>query len=89
LVATGFAPFVATTADLLVATADDDEAGATAAIPELAPAIGAPAMLIALVAPNCGGVIANTAPRPPTVPPAINSARFISYPRFWHFHAHV
>jgi hypothetical protein len=26
---------------------------------------------------NCGGVIARTAPRPPTVPPAINSARFI------------
>jgi hypothetical protein len=27
---------------------------------------------------NCGGVMARTAPRPPTVPPAINSARFIS-----------
>jgi hypothetical protein len=27
---------------------------------------------------NCGGVMASTAPRPPTVPPAINSARFIS-----------
>ena len=30
--------------------------------------------------PNCGGVIANTAPRPPIVPVAINSARFISLP---------
>jgi hypothetical protein len=29
---------------------------------------------------NCGGVIAMTAPRPPKVPPAINNARFISYP---------
>ena len=27
---------------------------------------------------NCGGVIANTAPRPPTVPPAMRSVRFIS-----------
>jgi hypothetical protein len=26
----------------------------------------------------CGGVIAKTAPSPPTVPPAINNARFIS-----------
>ena len=26
---------------------------------------------------NCGGVIAKTAPRPPTVPPAINNARFM------------
>jgi hypothetical protein len=29
---------------------------------------------------NWGGVIAMTAPRPPKVPPAINNARFISYP---------
>ena len=28
--------------------------------------------------PNWGGVIESTAPNPPTVPPAINSARFIS-----------
>ena len=27
--------------------------------------------------PNCGGVIESTAPRPPTVPPAINNARFM------------
>jgi hypothetical protein len=27
---------------------------------------------------SCGGVIAMTAPKPPTVPPAINHARFIS-----------
>ena len=26
---------------------------------------------------NCGGVIAKTAPRPPTVPPAISNARFM------------
>jgi hypothetical protein len=29
--------------------------------------------------PNCGGVIDKTAPRPPTVPPAINTARFMPY----------
>ena len=29
---------------------------------------------------NCGGVIAKTAPSPPTVPVAINNARFISLP---------
>ena len=28
---------------------------------------------------SCGGVIAKTAPRPPTVPPAIKSARFIRF----------
>jgi hypothetical protein len=35
-----------------------------------------PRLLVVL--PICGGVIAKTAPNPPTVPPAINSARFIS-----------
>ena len=29
--------------------------------------------------PNCGGVTDKTAPRPPTVPPAISSARFMPY----------
>ena len=29
---------------------------------------------------NCGGVTAKTAPSPPTVPVAINNARFISLP---------
>jgi hypothetical protein len=29
---------------------------------------------------NCGGVTAKTAPSPPTVPVAINNARFISVP---------
>jgi hypothetical protein len=29
--------------------------------------------------PSCGGVIANTAPRPLIVPPAISSARFIYF----------
>ena len=27
---------------------------------------------------NCGGVIARTAPSPPTAPPTINNARFIT-----------
>jgi len=30
-----------------------------------------------LVDPNCGGVIDKTAPRPPTVPPAIKKKRFV------------
>jgi hypothetical protein len=30
------------------------------------------------VDPNCGGVIANTAPRPPTVPPAIRKKRLLN-----------
>ena len=34
------------------------------------------------VDPNCGGVIESTAPRPPTVPPAINNARFMPFPSF-------
>ena len=31
-----------------------------------------------VVDPNCGGVIASTAPKPPTVPPAINKKRLLS-----------
>jgi hypothetical protein len=46
-VATGFAPLVA---GAFVVAEDDDEADATAVVS--APAIGAPAMLIALVDPN-------------------------------------
>jgi hypothetical protein len=60
---------------------EDDEADAEEPVP-VVPIAEPPAMLIELVADNCGGVIANTAPRPPTVPPAISSARFISYPHF-------
>jgi hypothetical protein len=51
-VATGFAPFVVATAGFFVATVDDDEAGAAVAVPELSPALEAPAKLIAVVAPN-------------------------------------
>ena len=60
---------------------EDDEADAEEPVP-VVPIADPPAMLIELVVDNCGGVIANTAPRPPTVPPAISSARFISYPQF-------
>ena len=55
-VATGLALFVATAVALVVALAledveeDDDEADALAVVPD--PVTGAPAMLIALVAPN-------------------------------------
>jgi hypothetical protein len=44
------------------------------------PPIGALPIAKDSVDENCGGVIAMTAPRPPKVPPAINNARFISYP---------
>ena len=37
----------------------------------------APARVEIPLEPNCGGVIESTAPRPPTVPPAINNARFM------------
>jgi hypothetical protein len=60
---------------------EGDEADAEEPVP-VAPIAEPPAMFIELVVDNCGGVIANTAPRPPTVPPAISSARFISYPQF-------
>jgi hypothetical protein len=34
-------------------------------------------MVVKPLPPNCGGVTDKTAPRPPTVPPAISIARFI------------
>jgi hypothetical protein len=78
LVATGFALFVATVDP--EAIEDDDEADGLIPVPvELVTA--PPAIFISLEL-NCGGVIAKTAPRPPTVPPAINNARFISYPHY-------
>ena len=40
----------------------------------------APAIIPRLLLDNCGGVTDKTAPRPPTVPPAINNARFIPFP---------
>ena len=74
--------FVATGFELCVACVEgDDEADADVLV-LVAPIAAPPAILIELLEPNCGGVIASTAPRPPTVPPAINNARFISYPRF-------
>jgi hypothetical protein len=51
-VATGFAPFVVATDGFFVATVDDDEADAAVAVPELSPALEAPAKLIAVLAPN-------------------------------------
>jgi hypothetical protein len=41
-------------------------------------AISKPVERVDWLAVSCGGVMARTAPRPPTVPPAIKSARFIS-----------
>jgi hypothetical protein len=77
-VATGFAAFVATVVP--EAIEDDDDADALVPVPvELATA---PPAIFKSPELNCGGVIAKTAPRPPTVPPAINNARFISYPHF-------
>jgi hypothetical protein len=49
--------------------------------PLSAPATGAiskPVERFDWFAVSCGGVMARTAPKPPTVPPAIKSARFIS-----------
>jgi len=77
-VATGFALLVATVVP--EAIEDDDEADALVPVPvEL---VTAPPAIFKSPELNCGGVIAKTALRPPTVPPAINNARFISYPHF-------
>ena len=81
-VATGFDVFEGVCGAVCVATAfvdddkDDDDDEAEAFVPSAAP----PAMFIPPLELSCGGVIAKTAPSPPTVPPAINNARFISYP---------
>ena len=78
--------------DFFVATAAADcvavgEAVVTAAelfeaeLDELDPdnevAAEAPAIVESPLFPNCGGVTDKTAPRPPTVPPAISSTRFM------------
>ena len=64
-------------------------AGAAACVAETAAVAGATPPEVAAEAPaivakplldNCGGVTDKTAPRPPTVPPAINNARFIPFP---------
>jgi len=70
LVAAAFAAGVAdavVTAAALVAAAGIEVSAEAAAIVER------------LLLPNCGGVIDKTAPRPPTVPPAINNARFMPF----------
>jgi hypothetical protein len=65
-----------------------DEAGVGSVVAELAlpvavlsvpptGAISKPVERVDWFAVSCGGVMARTAPRPPTVPPAIKSARFI------------
>jgi hypothetical protein len=41
-------------------------------------AAGAPRAIVDSEDPNCGGVTARTAPSPPTVPPAMRNALFIS-----------
>jgi hypothetical protein len=87
LLAAGVAFFVVTGVAFLVATgfvvADlvDDAVGVAETV-ELsviagAPIAPAPDMPREFVDDNCGGVIAITAPSPPKVPPAINSALFI------------
>ena len=47
---------------------------------ELEVAAEAPVNAETLLVPSCGGVTDKTAPRPPTVPPAINNARFMPSP---------
>jgi hypothetical protein len=80
-VATGFEDLVAV-AEAVVATAFVEVVDEADAEVLVEPIPAPPAMFIELLELSCGGVIASTAPRPPTVPPAINNARFISYPRF-------
>ena len=83
------ADFVAVDVDFfevafLVATAEADavavgEAVVTAAEfdPDNEVAAEAPAIVESPLFPNCGGVTDKTAPRPPTVPPAISNTRFM------------
>ena len=81
LVAFGFAEVVALAVGFaVVCVVGVDEALADA--DGFAVAVGVP---VAMPSPptelvRFGGVIAKTAPRPPKVPPAIRSERFISYP---------
>jgi hypothetical protein len=83
LVTTGFEVFFdVCVAAVCVATALDEVDDEADAIAPPLPIAAPPAMFIPPLELSCGGVIAMTAPSPPTVPPAINSARFISYPHF-------
>ena len=59
----------------LCVVAGVDAAGAAGAAPPPGNAIGDDCVEV-----NVGGVTAKTAPNPPTVPVAINNARFISVP---------
>jgi hypothetical protein len=58
-----------------------DAVGVAAGFVTVPPAVPTPSEpeseLLDVVAVNCGGVIAKTAPSPPTVPPAISNARFM------------
>jgi len=45
----------------------------------------APAKVEIAFDPNCGGVTDRTAPRPPTVPPAISNARFMPHLFFFSY----
>jgi hypothetical protein len=80
LVATGFEVFVAAVVATAFVGADEDDDEADALV--LTEPVAAPPAIFKPPEDNWGGVIVSTAPRPPTVPPAINNARFISYPRF-------
>jgi hypothetical protein len=64
---------------VFVATGVTESVAVTTAAGAEAPIAGPPRAKGSVDA-NWGGVIAMTAPRPPKVPPAINNARFISYP---------
>jgi hypothetical protein len=81
-VAAGFADFVATgfeVAPVLVAAEVGSDVGVADASAVVATgAISRPLPSADSFEDSCGGVIAMTAPKPPTVPPAINHARFIS-----------
>ena len=70
--------FVATAAALSVTTGVSVTTAAVfSAAPGIEVAAEAPASVESPLSPNCGGVTDKTAPRPPTVPPAISNARFM------------
>ena len=75
-VATGLFVSVAGEA-LFVATGAADGDSDVVVVVVAAGAISEPRDSVLSEEVSCGGVIAKTAPSPPTVPPAINSARFM------------
>lgn len=68
--------------DVALADGEEDETDEADPVFACAPVVptALPEGRASSVEPNCGGVIANTAPRPPSVPPAMSSVRFISVP---------